>query len=338
MKKEFLLINALIFILAVSYAQTNVKLRILHKSGNQDFKLGEVVVTPDGYNLKFTRLQYYISGITLIHDKGLESKAQDVYILEDASLRQTHDLGVHNVEYIEGIRFHIGVDNGPNPNPNDPSTNTTNHADPALWPSDHALSLKSPAMHWGWASGYRFVCMEGFSGPSTNLSCEMHALGDKNYNEVNLLAGAVNNGGEMVIEINADYLQSLNNVDMATGFYLHSQNGKAATFLNNFKTSVFTPFMDPIKNTTSVGQVSGHDYRMSLYPNPSKGNVLLNFNPMHQKVYNLVIFDLKGDKIREYQSIEKGNLVIQELPLGIYSVSLFENDEIIENKKIVISR
>ena len=36
-------------------------------------------------------------------------------------------------------------------------------------------------MHWGWTSGYRFVCAEGTAGASFNQTFELHGLGNTNY-------------------------------------------------------------------------------------------------------------------------------------------------------------
>tara|TARA_B100000508_G_C11465730_1_gene282279 strand:+ start:6534 stop:7607 length:1074 start_codon:yes stop_codon:yes gene_type:complete len=338
MKKYLILLITLSFVTTTIQAQVDVKLRINHKSGSQDFKFNDVVTAKDGYNIRFTRLQYYISKIKLIHDNGKETVLEDVYLLENAGMKLTHDLGNFDIKYLEGIKFSIGVDNGPNPNPNDPSNNTTNHADPNLWPNSHALALKSPRMHWGWSAGYRFVCMEGFSGPSTNFSCEMHALGDANYHEVDLVAGAEIINNEMVIEINADYLESLYNVNMSSGFYLHSVGGKAVTFLKNFQQRVFSASMEPIKNTTGVGSIKGHDYQMKFQPNPSDGPIKVTFKPKGNSTYLFQVFNLQGKLIEKYELNGSNAFEIEGLSVGIYHGVLLENNEAIDIQKMVIIR
>jgi hypothetical protein len=50
----------------------------------------------------------------------------------------------------QGLRFKLGVDS------------VNNHADPALWPNEHPLSImRGGTMHWSWNAGYIFFKLEG---------------------------------------------------------------------------------------------------------------------------------------------------------------------------------
>ena len=107
-----------------------------------------------------------------MHDTGKISQATGVYILANASQVLEVDLGSFDVTNVEAIKFSVGV--------NEPE----NHEDPTKWDSNHPLYPKSPSMHWGWASGYRFVALEGKTGDQLNKTFEIHALGDDNYHKI----------------------------------------------------------------------------------------------------------------------------------------------------------
>lgn len=38
-------------------------------------------------------------------------------------------------------------------------------------------------MHWGWEAGYRFIALEGKSGPYVNQELQFHCIGDEFYTE-----------------------------------------------------------------------------------------------------------------------------------------------------------
>jgi len=70
---------------------------------------------PDlGHQFKLTRLEYYISGISITHDGGMETKVSDTYILAKANQTNSVLLGNLDVTNIESINFSIGVDQPPN--------------------------------------------------------------------------------------------------------------------------------------------------------------------------------------------------------------------------------
>ena len=130
--------------------------------------------TPAGYPLKFTRLQYYISQMEITHDGGQVTPMTDLYILANGLVPKDFDLGSYAIDEVEKISFYIGVDQ------------QSNHSDPALWPSGHALALQFPTMHWGWAAGYRFAAIEGKAGNGFFFTYQIHALGDQHYGKAEL--------------------------------------------------------------------------------------------------------------------------------------------------------
>src|SRR5690606_23624170 len=149
-----------------AFAQTPVELHISHMLGANGLAFGSTAHNDLGNDFNVSRLEYYISKIQIHHDGGMTTDVYDHYILADGGQDVTDDLGSFNITTVESISFHIGVDA------------PINNADPALQPPGHPLALKTPSMHWGWASGYRFVAMEGKSGSGLSQSYEIHALGN----------------------------------------------------------------------------------------------------------------------------------------------------------------
>src|SRR5690606_7713783 len=135
----------------VSRAQNDVELKIFHRLGAQDFQLNSTAENNLNNEFQVTRLEYYITRISVIHDGNQSTSiGDDTLALVDAAdaISTTIPLGNLTITSVEEIRFHIGV------------YAPTNNADPSLQPMGHPLAPQSPSMHWGWAAGYRFVAME----------------------------------------------------------------------------------------------------------------------------------------------------------------------------------
>jgi hypothetical protein len=143
----FLLISILTF--NKIHAQKNVTLIINHKLGANNFAFNTTAQNDLMQNFQITRVDYYISGIKIIHDGGQITPVQD-YILVKGSYSVSEPLGSMNVTNVEGIKFSIGVDS------------PANNEDPAL--KLGPLAFQTPSMHWGWGAGYRFVALEGKVG------------------------------------------------------------------------------------------------------------------------------------------------------------------------------
>ena len=170
--------------------------------GGQDFAMNSPAKNNMDHDFEFTRLEYYISGITIIHDNGTATPVPDTWILVNAASATEVELGSFPVTQVEAIHFTIGVDP------------EHNHLDPASFPSSHPLGPKSPSMHWGWTAGYRFLALEGYGGPQYNQLVQLHGLGDQNYikSRVNLHATAANN--EVTINLDADYTRALETISV----------------------------------------------------------------------------------------------------------------------------
>ena len=169
MKRLFILLTLLNYGFLQILAQNEVVFNIHQKMGEQSFQFNVPVKNNLGNDFEFTRLQYYISEISIIHDGGQKTDVEDFWLLVSADQDVSASLGVFNIEEVEAIHFYIGVDPG------------HNHANPADYPTGHPLAPQNPSMHWGWASGYRFIALEGKGSENLNQVVQLHGLWDDNY-------------------------------------------------------------------------------------------------------------------------------------------------------------
>lgn len=288
--------------------------------GGQDFAMNSPAKNNMDHDFEFTRLEYYISGITIIHDNGTSTPVPDTWILVNAASATEVELGSFQVTEVEAIHFTIGVDP------------EHNHLDPASFPSSHPLGPKSPSMHWGWTAGYRFLALEGNGGPQYNQLVQLHGLGDQNYikSRVNLHATAANN--EVTIHLDADYTRALENISVNGGIVEHSETGAAQQALENFRNLVFSPS----QVNTGISDVNAEEY-FSLYPNPTQdGLAFLTINSTEDEDYEMTLTDMLGRQISRSWPLKPNTTIDVSVPeAGIYFVRLIQNGQSLGVVKLI---
>ena len=299
-------------------AQTNINLKINHLLKDKSFAFNQTAQNDLNNNFNVKRLEYYISGISLIHDGGKVTNAKDVYILVDAGKNELFSLGTMDVTNVEAINFAIGV------SPN------VNNADPSAWPNGHALAPKSPSMHWGWSAGYRFVALEGKSGKDVNFTFEIHALGNKNYFKQSIPTNATIDNNEMTITLNADYTQSIKGIDVSSGLITHGEDDEAAYSLRNFQMNVFTS-LDGKGNTLSVDNFK-KPLQLNVYPNPNSGYFNIDLGHISINNASYEILDITGKLIQSGNASEQ--ITVNEKGIYFLTVVLESGNRI--SKKICI--
>lgn len=321
--KKTLLFFLLVLLGFSSFAQNSVILNINHSMGDQALEVGQSYTHSDlDYEFSITRLQYYVSQIEIVHDGGIVTEMEDTWLLVNVEEEMSFNLGNYDIDVIEEIRFGVGVEQ------------EVNHLDPTTYPDDHPLALQNPNMHWGWASGYRFATLEGKTGTALLIDYQIHSLGDANYHMLSLPTANLVNGNERIINIKADYMGLLQNIDVSTGLISHSETGESAILLSNFSTKVFSQLVytgiDDLEQQSSF----------IVAPNPAaihQANILLYQEyPANTK---LQITDLSGRIIKE-QIVEpnQSSLEVDIDKAGIYFISLVSQSQIIETRKLVISQ
>ncbi len=305
-------------------AQMNVTLNMHQKLGDQPFALNEAATAPDNYAIKVTRMQYYVSEITLIHDGGQEFLIHDLHLLVSAQKDSLFALGSFDVTNIEGVKFSIGVDQA------------FNHLDPASYPIGDPLAPQNPTMHWGWAAGYRFICFEGKSsnnGTTFPDVFQIHTVDDANYKTVTVPAQGVMVGDQMTINIDADYTKVLTGLNVQGGVTSHAATGASALIAENMKNHVFTA--SPVVSGTVEPNVVGS---FAISPNPSNGMAVLKYDLPGYEQLTLTVSDLAGRTVftQKLNGSQQSVYLETNWQSGVYVARIFSGDKFLALEKLVV--
>lgn len=322
MKKITILAALLLSTFALN-AQINTELRIYHKLGAQESQTNVTVQNNLSQDYKVTRIEYYMSGFTIVHDGGQETAVSidTVGLIQGTgNLYSTVQLGELAITNVEAIKFHIGV-----PMP-------ANTADPSLYPTTHPLAPKNPSMHWGWAAGYRFLVYEGVGGANFSQMFQLHGLGNNNYIETTVAATGQNVGGTMYIVLDADYIRGVENINVASGVIAHGVDNEDLVALENFSNYVFSNSSVTLYADLDEQDVSA---AWSVFPNPSKGteNVFVMINN-DLSVQHLSVTNALGQEIATIAN-PTGEVALSLPETGIYFVNLHGESGIISTKRVV---
>lgn len=307
----------------IAFSQTNVQLIIHHRLGDEAFTLNTAVTNNMDHEFDFTRLEYYLAEISLIHDGGQETLIEDTYVLVDGTLDFPADLGEHDITELEAIRFHVGVDE------------ERNHADPSQYGSHHPLAPQFPSMHWGWAGGYRFVAIEGNSGENMGQVWQIHALGDVNYfqTEVPIQRTAVD--GQLSIDLDADYTRALQDINLNSGPIIHGEYGDAVTTLENFQNHVFTA-SDLVSEVLEPSVVQD----VKVFPNPvpasASPQVRIASNNLGA-TFQVQLTNVHGQVVRTLAAVGANETVeLEPLQAGVYFVQVYKADQLVASNRLIV--
>ena len=318
-----ILLTAIIAIISFTVnAQKDVYFSVNHFLGSNNFALNTAATNNLGNQFKVTRMEYYIAEIQLIHDRGTVTTVDTTWILVNANEVTNKHIGNYNITNLEAVKFTVGVNNA------------VNHLDPTQYSMLHALSPKSPSMHWGWSAGYRFAAMEGKSGSNYSQTFEFHALGDVNYYPLTVATAGTTNGADLTIEINADYEKAIMNIDVIGGPIMHGETGTAKEVLVNFNRNVFTS----VEGNNTVGIEEMAKANFNVYPNPSNQRVYISLSNIENTEVGIVVSDLIGNRILEINNITDNNVSLNINEAGIYFVTLIsESGSYIRTEKLIIT-
>ncbi len=316
--KNITILFTLLWVSLIANAQKNVTLHISHKLGTAPFAFNETVQNNLAQNFKISRIDYYISGIKIIHDGGMELTLPDHYILAKGAANVTADLGSLNVSTVEGIKFSIGVDS------------PANNADPAQQSPLHPLYFQTPSMHWGWSAGYRFVALEGTSG---NNPFEIHGLWNYNYFEQTVMAAGENSGNDIHIYLDADYTEALKDINVAAGPIDHGVNATDLKLLENFRDHVFKAGTAP---TSIPGQNTAIHFA-NIYPNPVQDKLNIDLLVQNNYAKSVQVIDLLG-KVHYTAALSgQHNIVnLSALAKGTYILKFYEGRKDMGSQKITL--
>ena len=319
---KFLSILSFLFIASGSLnAQVNAELRIYHKLGSAPFQLNITATNNNAQDYEITRLEYYLSRFTVVHDGGQETAIHDdtVALIDAASGPYSSiQLGNINITNVEGVKFHVGVHS------------PVNNENPSLYAPSHPLAPQSPSMHWGWASGYRFLAYEGMGGVGFSQMFQFHGLFNANYFETSTTATGQTFGSDVVIAVDADYEKGMENIDVDAGLIEHGVDQDDLTALENFRDFVFSSSTET--TTADLDVVDGNEW--SIYPNPSNGVFFMSFSSDMNLDYVSVV-NLLGQEIVSLQLSDLENLSFKLTDSGVYFVNLMEGANVLDTKRIL---
>ncbi len=321
--KAILALLSLLITVAVTAQEVPVTLKFQHAIVDEVLAPGEVYPSIQG-NFMVTRLSYYLSDIELIHDGGQRYAFDDLYVLVHG-FQDTYDLGMADIQEIEGIAFNIGVDS------------VTNHEDPALWPSEHPLSFQSPSMHWGWLSGYRFLAIEGLLDGNQDGDpekvWEFHVVGDELLTHVEVMLDdpqPVSVGTE--VNLHADYLKLFDQLSMDN--ILHGSGSIVTKMMGNWnKGPVFTAL--PFVTSTLDPKASSTD--LHILGNPTRDIVRIHCTSEDLTTQSVIqVVDMTGRLVA--QKSMGGATGIYEIRIpgpGTYQVILLDGNRVLETHQII---
>lgn len=319
MKKIILL--TLLSASLLSYAQTNFNLEIRHTLDGVNSVMNTTETNSMNDDFEITRLQYYITRISVIHDGNQITSIDDsvaVLVNVDNELVTTIPLGLQNISLVEGVKFHIGV------------YSPVNNEDPTLWPSQHPFAPQNPSMHWGWASGYRFIAFEGVAGTNFSQLWQFHGLGNANYFEVNqIITSSVDVSGIQTIKVDADYIEALKGIELSQGIISHGETGEAIDVLQNFKNFVFTA-----PGTASVKEAQS-EIKFSVLNNPSIAGVSYVKYESELEGQTLKVYSATGQEVSSMVLDGSGSQKITTEEKGIYFITLIGTDGVKNTRKLI---
>lgn len=317
---SFRVLGLLLLFGLTANGQVPVELHITHKLGASDFAFNTAQTNSLGNDFDVTRLQYYISKISITHDGGAVTEIPNHYILVDAASNLREPLGDFSITSVESVSFYVGVDT------------PTNHMDPSAQPAGHPLEPKAPSMHWGWTAGYIFVAMDGKSGTGLAQNYEVHALGDQHYQQTTVTLSGTMVDGKLVVALNANYVEALRGIDVSAGLMAHGDGINEGKLLSNFKNYVFSAGA-PVLATNNVQAVK---QQFKLSPNPSNGTFNINFP--HTAAATVTVTDVCGRTVRVMEKKEGQNTLQLNLDnKGIYFVRADSKGYRTEVERLVIN-
>ncbi|MBK6953551.1 MAG: T9SS type A sorting domain-containing protein [Crocinitomicaceae bacterium] len=312
-------ICSLFFLSNLAQAQVTGFLKINHMLGNDPFALDYTVQNNLSNDLQVTRLQYYVSKISIVHDGNQVTEMHDTVLALVNAADGPYtliDLGTLNATNVEGVFLHVGV------------YAPLNNEDPALQDVGSPLAPQSPSMHWGWASGYRFVAFEGKGGTGFTQTFQIHVIGNENYFKTGVVPASTNlSNDSLYINLNANYIEAVRDINVSNGLMAHGSAGDAKVCILNFNNTVFgQTFVSVAENEI--------ENTFQVYPNPTSNRAITVSSLNSDAPFDLKIYNALGKLIASYSNLSGPQFEISLPEKGIYFVQVSVQGQQPVTKKI----
>jgi hypothetical protein len=317
------------------FSQKNITLNLMPYVGSQALTLNTNYTSHQGKTTQMARGSYYLSDVKIIHDGAqVLDLSQDIYLLVHAGTT-AYSLGTHNVTNVEGIQFSVGVDSQPNNNPNDPSSNVTNNADPTLWPNGHPLNLQNPSMHWGWASGYMFAFLAGSVDTDNDQVVdkyfEIAPVGSQFFTPITVNAAGVNNMSNVDVNVYVNYDAWVNGILLENVGVSHGSGTPPTDLMNN------TVPMNVFSASAPVG-VKEYDLSsaFTVSPNPFTTSTNIAYELGAFDNVSVEAYDVTGKLVESKQNINtSGRIEFAPEATGSYIYNFLSDGKVIHTEKLI---
>jgi hypothetical protein len=286
--------------------------------GADTLQFNKVYLDTKNRPYKFTRFQFFTSGMELIDQDSDTIKLTDQFVLTTGS-DGGHDVGTHLMSNLKKIKFDLGVD-----------TNH-NHTDPSTYVSNHALSPKDPTMHWGWESGYRFWVIEGWMDDNNDdkfdVRFEYHMIGDAMLRTKSINTAGVEKDGKLFVVIDMHLDQLFDSMDFSKNNVIHGgpwDSGSEPLIKiadNSVQREVFTAGSGFNLSTAKMDSKLG----MTVYPNPSKGQVKIE-NSLSLFIKDVQVFLPNGKNVNVELNRTSNNQILLNLNSGMYWIKITDQN------------
>jgi hypothetical protein len=306
-----------------SFGQTTLKFAFNFKFNGEPFKLNQTYDDLSGTKVNLTRAQFYLSMDKAIHDGGNETDLSGNFILADYGIESYLIDSNLSITDLEEIHFGFGV------HPD------VNHNDPTTYSAEHPLALKSPTMHWGWTSGYKFFALEGNIDSDNDQTpdklFQMHAVGDEFYKSMKLVANKSVANNEIVVEVIVDLGTWFTNVDLQDVGILHGGGPVMEAAVAN------TP---QVFNATTIVNVKDNAYQIvenTINILNQLNKTMLTYELAQKLEGQLKIIDLNGSLVESINIQNQiGAIDISHLSNGVYLYSVENLGTSVLSSKFVI--
>ncbi|MES2554861.1 MAG: MbnP family protein [Bacteroidota bacterium] len=304
---KFILSVALVSISASLTAQNFVRTSFLFHNEGQPFALNETITAYNGIDYNIQSMAFYMSRVKITHDGG-QITALDTNEVYYVNFNVPEIiLGNFNISQVEAITFEVGV------------PEYLNHLDISLYPEHHALSFHDPSMHWGWASGYMHMVMNGKgdnNGDGTPTTAyELNCLGDGNVPTAAITTTAtVNQDNSRTIFLICNVDQWLRGTDPATTGAVHGSDGVNITVMNNVENY-------PVFESPATASLTDKE-QITISVSQSAAGTAISWTDSHVANYRLL--DADGRVLEQGGSNEQ-SLLFTELSSGLHFVQLFND-------------
>ena len=315
---------AFAFASCFGYAQNQISLELNHTFNQQALVYGESYSDDFGRTIEFSRIRYYLSSFEIVHDGGQVTALDDLYVLAHANI-SSYDLGNHDIETVEKLRFDVGVDYD------------ANHDNSSNYTSSHPLGPQTPLMDWGWPSGYFFFDFNGATDTNengiANSNFEFRGFGDQLLTSVELNYNTSVSGGEINLSTQVMLDRWVGDLDLEEIGIFHGNTNLHRTFMDNAINNVV--FVTGVSASTSSLQIPSYvyvDYSMAYAP-------VLNYQLPENQSYSIFVYDVSGRLVFQDNNLDhQGNyFILKELNSGTY-IAKFVGKNHSQSKRFVVSR